>query len=1191
MDKASETAKPGYYSVRLDSDDILVEIAALPHSAVYRFTFNRGGPARLVFDLDHGCANPIGTLEKLFEWGDRRVLETKFERQSATRIAAYRSTFSWCDCRSFLAGEFSRTIRGQRVLRGKKPDHGEVLALDFGELPAGGELEFRLGLSSLGAAEAAANLDAEAARRGFAEIAAESSALWKDALSRIALDPGTDSAVARNFSAATYHVCCQPNDIGAVGAPFYSTFSLWDTFRAAHPLYTLIAPERVGGFVDSLLKTYLRNGYLPIWGLGGTDNHCMIGHHAVPVIVDALLKGFDGFDRELAWEAVTNSLTVSHRAANGGTWGLVKEDWTVRAKYGYYPFDAFEESFEGKKITGESVSRLMECCYDDACAARMARATGRSAEAERFERRAGDWTNVFDRTTGLVRGRDAKGDWREPFDPYRVDFCWFDEAGDYTEGNAWQYTWHVLHDPQRLVALMGGPEKAGERLDALFADRSKGGEWAQTIDGWIGQYAHGNEPSHHIAYLYAFTDRPWRTAEIVREVFDRFYSPTPSGLVGNEDCGQMSAWYVFSALGFYPVDPCGGDYVLGAPQVPGAEIRLPGGRRFRIKAVNFSKENRFVRAVRLNGSPLDGRILRHSDVVAGGELVFEMSDRPATEKPPVSAATLEIANRAVTGDVTVVSVPWAFKDGKIDWLFNPTKLKGPVNHEWVWQLNRMYFWTAMGEAYRATGDEKYAKAFAAQLAGWLDQTGGVPSEKDYNGPDSPWRTIEEGLRLMSFWPSAWDAFKDSPAFTDALKKRFFASMHAQAKHLLKHRTDHNWLLMEMNGVYTFAAKFPDFPEAAAWRRESAQVFSDALRAQVLPDGLHDELSPDYHSVALWCAMPLYRIAKENGFEKELPADYLDTLRLLAEGPIALTTPAFTQPRFNDCYTMHLPAVLHGVDKIFPERRDFLWAATEGREGEPPSGATASRFLPWGGFAAMRSDWSREATYLCFDVGPLGICHEHQDKLSFTLWKGGEELVFDDGGGQYEESSERWYALSGYDHNTLLVDGLAQQRGAPRRMSEPIDAGWESTAERDRAVGFYDQGFGDDQKRLVKHRREIVFDKEKDVFTITDDVESVDGAAHVYEILFQLPTAMTEISQDGTRLIARYGREWNLELSVQEGGKLSAVSGQREPRLSGWFIGRNDLTNHPATTVTVSATSARKNHRFVTTLRPVKNTMK
>ena len=551
---------------------------------------------------------------------------------------------------------------------------------------------------------------------------------------------------------------------------------------------------------------------------------------------------------------------------------------------------------------------------------------------------------------------------------------------------------------------------------------------------------------------------------------------------------------------------------------------------------------------------------------------------------PLVAAGRSVSDRAADGEVTVINIPWNFPSNRIDWLFNPTSAKGPFNPEWTWQLNRMYFWEDMAKSYAATRDEKYARAFARQLEDWLDQTGGIPPETNYNSVGSPWRTIEEGLRLMGSWRTAWRAFGASPSFPQPLRDRFVQSMRAQARHLLAHRTRANWLLMEMNGVHSFASLFPDFPESGEWRRESARAFAVAAREQLLPDGLHYELSPDYHLVFYVCAEQLYRRAREDGTLGDLPPDFAEMLERGADGPLAMMTPAFVQPRFNDCYTIKSAHVLSSAAEFFPKRLDFLWGATHGRQGHPPAGATASRILPYSGFAVMRSGWEADATYLAFDFGPLGMGHWHQDKLSFTLWKGDEELVFDDGGGQYERSPERAYGLSGYDHNTLLVDGLAQNRSTPRQSSVPIDAGWVSTPERDFARGVYDQGFGPKQLRLATHTREMEFLK-PDRFVITDRIVSADGNAHDYELLFQLDTTNTVVSKDGRSLLARYGRRWDLEMVVEEGGEITTVSGKRKPRLSGWFIGRNDLRNHPATTVSVRA-CGKRDHVFRTRLVPV-----
>ena len=548
------------------------------------------------------------------------------------------------------------------------------------------------------------------------------------------------------------------------------------------------------------------------------------------------------------------------------------------------------------------------------------------------------------------------------------------------------------------------------------------------------------------------------------------------------------------------------------------------------------------------------------------------------------AAALAVADQAATGTVTVVGVPWNFPSNRIDWLFNPTKEKGPFNPEWTWQLNRMDFWEDLAKAYRETKDEKYAQAFATQLRDWLDQTGGVPPERGHTVEGSPWRTIEEGLRLMCAWPTAEDGFKDSPAFAPELKTRFVAAMQAQAKHLMAHRTSRNWLLMEMTGVYTFAARHPEFPESEGWRKESARIFSDEIRGQVLPDGMQLELSPDYHLVFYGCATRLYRLAKARGFEKELPRDYLDVLERGAQAVLDLTTPSLVQPRFNDCYTIRADRVLGPAAEFFPQRADFKWAATGRREGTPPAGATASRLLPWSGFAALRSDWGPDAAYLAFDFGPLGAAHYHQDKLGFTFWKGGEELVFDDGGGPYDVSAHRAYAPTGYGHNTLLVDGLAQNRKGPLTAEAPIDAGWETTVARDYIRGTYDDGFGPQRLKLARHVREITFEK-PDLFRLTDTVKALDGRAHDYEILFHVDTTNVTVSADGTVATADYGagRRWRLRLKVVEGGVISLASGQMEPRLSGWFVGRNDLSVHPATTISVRPAQKSGDHRFVTEL--------
>jgi hypothetical protein len=549
---------------------------------------------------------------------------------------------------------------------------------------------------------------------------------------------------------------------------------------------------------------------------------------------------------------------------------------------------------------------------------------------------------------------------------------------------------------------------------------------------------------------------------------------------------------------------------------------------------------------------------------------------------------LAVADRAAAGEITVINEPWAFPSNRINWLFNPTEGRGAFNPEWTWQLNRMPFWLALAEAYRKTGDEKYACAFAQQLSDWLTQTGGVPPETGHSSVGSPWRTIEEGLRLLGSWSVAFETFRKSPAFTDDLLLAFVRSAHAQARHLLVHGTGGNWLLMEMTGVYVFAVQFPEFPDAAAMRTEALRRFTDAASAQLLPDGLHDELSPDYHNVFYSTVSRIFRLAAANGRDGELSPAFRKLLRRGAEGPLAMITPGFVQPRFNDCFTIPVSAVMQNALAVFPGREDFQWALSNGRGGRPPAGETPSRFLPYAGFAVMRTGWTPDAAYLAFDVGPLGMGHEHQDKLSFTMWKGGEELVFDDGGGQYERSDFRTYARSAHDHNTLLVDGLGQVRNDPMKVTKPIDAGWVSIPDGDAAFGVYDQGFGPQELRLAQHRRDIRFDRKSETFTVTDLATSMDGNEHEYTLLFHLDTTNVVISADGRSLNATYGagRKWALEMMFDGDARLSVskATGRKTPSLAGWFVGRNDLTLHPATTVFVTAPRG-KERTFTTKLRP------
>ncbi|MBQ2595294.1 MAG: glycoside hydrolase family 92 protein, partial [Bacteroidaceae bacterium] len=383
-----------------------------------------------------------------------------------------------------------------------------------------------------------------------------------------------------------------------VGETYHSTFSLWDTFRAAHPLYTLIAPNVAAQFVRDMVRHHKSYGYLPIWDLWGQDNYCMIGNHAIPVLSDAILAELPGIDVEEAYRAMVESSTRSHRNSPFELW----------EQYGYMPQDQ----------QNTSVSITLEQAFDDWCVAAVARKLGRTADAERFGRRSEFYRNLFDRETGFFRPRDSHGRWVEPFDPLSY------EQPCFIEGNAWQYMWFVPQNPDGLIELLGGRKGFLQKLDENFSLTATSGEVNGNASGFIGQYAHGNEPSHHTVYLYNFAGRPERTQELVEQVRSTFYSEKPCGYAGNDDCGQMSAWYIFSSLGFYPFNAGAAEYVIGTPLFTSATLHLAGGKTFTIEAKNKTPERIHVKSVRLNGTPVKDWRLQHSQIVAGGKLEFVM---------------------------------------------------------------------------------------------------------------------------------------------------------------------------------------------------------------------------------------------------------------------------------------------------------------------------------------------------------------------------------------------------------------------------------------------------------------------------------------------------------------------------------------------------------------------------------------
>lgn len=614
--KQTESASPGYYAVTLSESDINVELTATQRTAFHKYTFNKKAPARAYINLVNGLWNKPGS-----DHDPRGIRKGDVNMPDNHTITGHSILKAWVERQVFYAIQFDKPYRVIEELPQERDKITRKYILEF-DIEQGEPLHIKIALSSVSIEGAQAALKAENPSWDFDQVKNNARRQWNEMLSRVQVEGSNEQKT--NFYTSLYHLFIQPNNMAdtdgqyrgvddqvytSATAHYYSTFSLWDTYRAAHPLYTILTPERVNGMIQSMLEHHKAQGYLPIWCLWGKENHCMIGNHAIPVIVDAYLKGFTGFDAEAAYQAIKSSSTISHK----------KSDWEVYMKYGYYPFDLVKE---------ESVSRTLESCYDDYCVAQMAKALGKEDDYAYFIKRAGFYKNLFDPQTGLMRGKDSHGNWRSPFNTFLLSHAGT-AGGDYTEGNAWQYTWHVQHDIDGLIELMNGKENFVSKLDSLFFldTQAENTGFVSDVTGLIGQYAHGNEPSHHVAYMYSYADRKDKTQELIREIFDRFYLSKPDGLCGNDDCGQMSAWYIFSAMGFYPVDPISGEYVLGAPQIEQVTLSLPNKKTFTVQAKNLTAENKYVQSVVLNGKPLTGLTIGHQEIMNGGNLVFTMTDK------------------------------------------------------------------------------------------------------------------------------------------------------------------------------------------------------------------------------------------------------------------------------------------------------------------------------------------------------------------------------------------------------------------------------------------------------------------------------------------------------------------------------------------------------------------------------------
>jgi predicted alpha-1,2-mannosidase len=610
----SEEARPGYYKVLLDDYGIRAELTATTRVGFHQYTYPQSDQAGILIDLGHGIGDrPIETAMRLLD--DSTVVGKR-------RSGGFVVDHTWYFCARFskpvvrVASFADGKTAQERDIKGVTTKYRLQFATAEGET-----VKVKVALSTVSEEGAAKNLQAELPGWDFEQVRTDANRIWNEYLKTIEVEP-IDNDQKISFYTSLYHALLMPNIVTDTDGVYrlpdgtllsgntkdkYTNFSLWDTYRATHPFYSILFPDKNARFVESMLELYRERGVLCTNEYGQNETWCMIGNHAVPVVVDAYLKGIVKDDRELAAEAVFRSLTRSHE----------KSDWEMYNRYGYYPFDL---------LSVESVSRTMEHCYDDYCAARFAAMLGKTEEEAFYRTRADNYKHLFDDESKLMRAKDSKGQWRTPFDRFLLSHAGT-SGGDYTEGNAWQYTWHVQHDIPTLVQMIGGKEAFGAKLDSLFFldIRSLGGGFHGDVTGMIGQYAHGNEPSHHVAYLYNYAGTPHKTQELIRKVFDDFYFPRRDGLSGNDDCGQMSAWYIFSALGFYPVDPVSGEYILGAPQVHAVTLHLPNGKLFEMKAHQLSKENKYVKAIRLNGKPLSGFVITYDEIRNGGLLEFEMT--------------------------------------------------------------------------------------------------------------------------------------------------------------------------------------------------------------------------------------------------------------------------------------------------------------------------------------------------------------------------------------------------------------------------------------------------------------------------------------------------------------------------------------------------------------------------------------
>ena len=607
---AGEEVRPGYYRVQLEDYRIRVELTSTDRVGFHKYTFPSGEEGRVTIDLEHGINwdRPVGTyIKKLDDY----------------TLVGYRFSKGWApDQRLWFAIKTNKPIKDLKLFDSTSEIKGNELTaikvkavLSLGN--KGGDVLYKVGLSPVSYEGALNNIAMELPHWDFEKAKKAATDDWNKQLSVVNYDT-KDADKKTVFYTALYHSMIQPslyNDFDKSyrgtdkkvyeKAAFnnYTVFSLWDTYRTLHPLMTILQPNRENDFINSLLAIYQQQGFLPIWPLMGGETYCMIGYPAVPVIADAILKGFNGFDVNLAYEAMT-------KAANQDTFGI-----NYVKKMQFIPAEK----------ENESVAKAMEYAISDYSIAKVAQKLGKNDDYQYYLKRSQQYRQYFDKSVGFVRGKMSDGSWRTPFDPFEAKH----RESDFTEGNAWQYTWLAPQDPYGLIALFGSDDAFTNKLDSLFdAKGSMGANASPDISGLIGMYSQGNEPNHHTPYLYVYAGKQWKTAEKIRQIDREFFTNKPDGLCGNDDCGQMSAWYVMSSLGFYPVNTAEGTFVFGSPLMSKATIKLEKNKSFSITAANNDSENPYIQSVLLNNKPYTKSFITYKEIMAGGTLKFIMGPTP-----------------------------------------------------------------------------------------------------------------------------------------------------------------------------------------------------------------------------------------------------------------------------------------------------------------------------------------------------------------------------------------------------------------------------------------------------------------------------------------------------------------------------------------------------------------------------------